>query len=368
MRPEREAVSMEREDLIETFEDAGLSPYQADAYVALLEMGSGLATEIADESGVPMPRIYDVLRGLEREGYIETYEQESLKARAHNPDEVLSDLQDRAERYLSAANEIEKRWEQPHIEDSNVSIVKRFDTVLQQARDEITSATDLVQVSVPLDNLDDLRPALRTARGAGASVKLSVFTEIDDDRTPSSDEVADICTEARYREIPSPFVVIVDRSITCFAPHAGSINEYGVLVNDPSHAYVFHWFFLTCLWDVWEAFYRSDDESVVDEYVDLRYAIRDLKPLFEAGREIRVRVSGLDTESRVRREIEGTLQDVVTSESLNWNLSTDVVPIAAYAGLAMFSVDTGDDVVDVGGWGATLEDMEAKRITVLEVE
>lgn len=359
---------MDRADLVDTFEDAGLSPYQADAYVALLEMGSGLATEIAEKSGVPMPRIYDVLRDLESEGYIEIYEQESLKARARNPEEALSDLQNRAEQYLSAANEIEKRWEQPDIEDSNVSIVNRFDTVLQQARDEIAAATDLVQVSVALDNLDDLRPALKSAWDAGAFVKLSVFTEIDDDRTPSSDEVSDICTEARYRELPAPFVVIVDRSITCFAPHAGSINEYGVLVNDPSHAYVFHWFFLTCLWDVWEPFYRSHDESVADEYVDLRYAIRDFKPLFEAGHEIRVRVRGLDTESRKHREIDGVIQDVVTSESLNWNPSTDVVPIAAYAGLAMFAVDTGDDVVDVGGWGATLEDVEARRITVLEVE
>ncbi|WP_435157485.1 helix-turn-helix domain-containing protein [Haladaptatus sp. DFWS20] len=42
-------------------EDAGFSPYQADAYTTLLELGSAPASEIASTSGVPQPRIYDVL-------------------------------------------------------------------------------------------------------------------------------------------------------------------------------------------------------------------------------------------------------------------------------------------------------------------
>ena len=41
-----------------TLEDAGLSPYQAEAYVTLLDLGAASATTVAEASGVPDPRIY----------------------------------------------------------------------------------------------------------------------------------------------------------------------------------------------------------------------------------------------------------------------------------------------------------------------
>ena len=62
-----------RSELISALRDAGLSPYQADAYVTILEVGAAPVTDIAEASGVPDPRIYDVLRDLEAEGYIELY-------------------------------------------------------------------------------------------------------------------------------------------------------------------------------------------------------------------------------------------------------------------------------------------------------
>lgn len=52
---------MDTDELYAVLEEAGLSPYQADAYAALLELGSASASEIATTSGVPQPRIYDVL-------------------------------------------------------------------------------------------------------------------------------------------------------------------------------------------------------------------------------------------------------------------------------------------------------------------
>ncbi|MFW5950269.1 MAG: TrmB family transcriptional regulator, partial [archaeon] len=75
-------MTSERDDsrLIETLEKVGLSPYQSKAYVTVLKLGSATATTIAEKSGVPESRIYDVLRDLEDEGFIEVYEQDSLRA------------------------------------------------------------------------------------------------------------------------------------------------------------------------------------------------------------------------------------------------------------------------------------------------
>jgi len=83
---------METEQFVTVLEEAGLSPYEATVYVTLLDLGTASATAIADESGVPGPRIYDILRSLADRGYVETYQQGTLQARAHDPTDVIGDL------------------------------------------------------------------------------------------------------------------------------------------------------------------------------------------------------------------------------------------------------------------------------------
>jgi len=353
--------ALKRAELIEVLRDAGLSPYQADAYVTTLEFGTAPVTDIAEVSGVPDPRIYDVLRDLDDEGYIELYEQESLHARAYSFEEVTDDLEARASRFRAAAEEIERRWEQPAMQETSVSVVGQFETVIRNAAKWIRAADDKVQVSLGADQYDRLRPALSDAAAAGVDVYLSVRA---DEEFFETVDVAAVCTEARDRRIPSPFVAVVDRARTCFAPHEGSTNEYGVLVDDWTHTYVFHWFFLTTQWGVWEPFYVADDDVPTD-YVDIRYCVRDVAPLLEEGATVRVRVSGIDLESDAERTIEGRVTDLLLSKT-----ATEAVPrhITSYGGQVGMAVETDDGPVAVGGWGAMVEEMEAHCVSVLAVE
>ncbi len=354
----------EQADLVSALEDAGFSPYQADAYVTLLEFGAAPATEIAEASGVPDPRIYDVLRDLEDDGCIETYEQDLLYARAVDPDEVLENLRTRASRFSDAAEEIERRWEKTPMEVSVVSLVKRFETVRNYAAEAIRNARGQVQVSLSTAQYERLRPALREAKGNGANVHLSLHTgEAGVDSLPDREDVAAVCTEARTRDKPAPFVVIVDRTESCFAPNRGSANEYGVLVDDRTHTYVLHWFFLTVLWDPWEVYHTTADDGPPTDYLDIRYCVRDIAPLLEAGATVDILIEGVDTGTGSDRRIEGTVREVIA----NGHGGTDV-PIAEYSGQIGLVVETGDGPVEIGGWGAMVEEIEAHRITVLSVE
>ena len=352
---------MNRQELISALRDAGLSPYQADAYVTILELGAAPVTDIADASGVPDPRIYDVLRDLEGEGYIELYEQESLQARAYGLEEVTGDLRTRASRFEEAAEEIQRRWEQPSLAETSASIVKQFDTVVKNAAEWIRGADARVELSLDAGHFDRLRPALREATEVGAAVYLSVFSE--DDRFFERRNVGSVCAEARRRRIPSPFVAIVDRTRASFAPHRGSTNEYGVLVDDRTHSYVFHWFFLTTQWDPWEPFYEADDGELPTEYVDIRYCIRDVSPLLADGATVRVRVTGTDLETGAERTVEGVVSDLLVTDGV----STDSAPVVEYGGQAGLVVETNDCPVEVGGWGAMVEELEAHSITLLSV-
>jgi len=351
-----------RPNLVSALRDAGLSPYQAEAYVTILDLGAAPVTDIADESGVPDPRIYDVLRDLEGEGYVELYEQESLQARAYSLEEVTEDLRTRASRFSEAAEEIQRRWERPSMAETSVSIVKQFDTAVRRAEEWIRAADGHVEVSLSPDHFERLRPALRAATAAGVEVYLSVYA--DGESFVESDTVEGLCTEARRRRIPSPFVAVVDRAKSCFAPHRGSANEYGVLVDDRTHTYVFHWFFLTTQWDVWAPFYEADDEALPTEYVDIRYCIRDVAPLLAEGETVRVRVTGTDLETGTERTVEGTVSDLLVTDGPRPN---DGRSAMAYGGQAGMVVETDEETLTVGGWGAMVEELEAHVVTLLSV-
>ncbi|MFP8956348.1 TrmB family transcriptional regulator [Natrialbaceae archaeon A-CW3] len=355
---------MDADELVATLEDAGLSPYQADAFVTLLGLGSASATDIAQASSVPDPRIYDVLRGLEEQGYIETYEQDSLHARAHDPADVLADLRSRANRFETAAEEIEDRWSRPDIEDHKISIVKRLDTVLAQADELFRNAENQIQVGLTPDQFADLSDSLATACENGVDVKVCLFPAIGIEmEIPSSDALARACTEARHRTVPSPFVALIDRSWTCFSPHAKSTNEYGVIVNDRTLAYIFHWYFLTCLWEVHETIYSGRTDDLPITYYDLRECLRDIIPLIEEGAAIEATVYGFETDTGLEVTHSGTITDVTYA-----GVATEEphsAPLAQLAGEASFTLDDErNDVVTVGGWGAMIEDVEATRVTI----
>ncbi|WP_318569709.1 TrmB family transcriptional regulator [Salinigranum marinum] len=355
---------MNTAELRAALEEAGLSQYQAEAYNTLLQLGAASATEIADACAVPTARIYDVLRDLESKGYIETYEQDSLHARARNPDEVLDDLRERATLLTDAAEEIEERWEEPAVDTHKVSIVKRFDTVFDRAAALISEAQNEVQLAVTPSQFEELRPALRRAYDNGAIIKLSLHTDEESRTIPNGASFDGIVTEVRHRTLPTPFVALVDRTDTCFAPHAHSLNQYGVLVNDYTLTYVFHWYFLTCLWEVWDTVYSSRSASLPLDYADIRHCVREIEPLLSDGGRVRVAVEGFDTETGKSISFVGDVTDVQYSGGTS---SNGAPALSQLAGQVSLSVISGGRVYRVGGWGAVLEDVEATRITVREV-
>ncbi|GAB7021129.1 TrmB family transcriptional regulator [Halostagnicola bangensis] len=357
---------MNGDTLANTLEDAGLSPYQADAFVTLLERGSASATDIAKASSVPDARIYDVLRDLEEDGYIETYEQDSLHARAHDPSEVLSDLRSRADQFDTAADEIEERWSRPDLEDHKVSIVKRLDTVLAQTDELIRSAEDQVKVALTIGQFDELSDALEEAYQRGVNVKVCLSTMDEGVSLPSDDVFETTCTEARYRKLPSPFVALIDRSWACFSPHGRTADQYSIIVNDLTYAYVFHWYFLTGLWEFHESVYSEQHDGEPITYVDMRQCVRDIDPLLAEGTHIEATVHGFETDTGRELTLDGTITDATYA---GINASDDQEsPVSRLAGKVSISLETDQGTYTVGGWSALLEDIEATRITIEPLE
>lgn len=365
-------VAVTPEELREILQRTRLSQYQADAYVTLVELGTGSAVEIANACDVPQARIYDVLRDLEGMGYVETYERGSLHARAHQPDQVIEDLQKQAESAVAAAEEIERRWEHPSIENHRVSVVNRFETVRERARENIQDAERQLLLGATTDQFLDLADDLADAVDRGVIVKVSLHPESPRgsiDIESVRHRFDDAAVEVRERSIPGPFVLLADRIGVCFAPEVvfHPSNEYGMLINDYSLGQVFKWYFETSLWEAWDEVYsaKSDDPPIT--FTNIRDCIRDVEPLYDAGHDVVIHVHGRATTTGKNVEITGTVSGLVHAGQQMPDGGPESA-LTMFAERATIRLDTDDGEVSIGGWGAVLEDVEAEQLVIEAID
>jgi sugar-specific transcriptional regulator TrmB len=355
---------MERDELTATLEEAGLSPYQAEAYVTLLSAGSVSAGDLAEMSGVPRPRIYDVLRDLEAAGYVTTYEQDRLYAQAVDPAD-LEPLRERLTRLESALDEIEERYRTPATRESDLTLVTQFDTVFRQATRDVEVAERHVQAVLSLDQYHVLEETLAAAYERGVYVQVSLYAP-DDDALPDAEAFEGVCTEVRRLSFPKPFLVLTDRQRVSFSPKGRSMDEYGVLVDDRATAFVFHWFFLTSCWEVYDPIHADPRGTPPFAFVEITDAVRYLENLVHDGATVHVRVEGYSVRTGRHRTVSGTVVDVdYVGHQGDGVDAPSLVQLAAQATLV---VETEDGTLTVGGEGALAEDVSADRIVVERID
>ncbi|MBX0325147.1 TrmB family transcriptional regulator [Halomicroarcula sp. F13] len=351
---------MDTETLRTTLEDIGLTQYEADAYVTVLEVGSASATEIADASDVPQARIYDVLRNLEGSGYVETYEKGSLHARARDPEEVIEQLDAYADTVTEAGSELRERWEKPTVENHQVSIIRPVSTIYDRAAEQIDDAENEIEVALTPAQFREFRESLAAAVGRGVVVKatLSGVEELPDLDFDGA------VTEVRHRRLPTPFLLLADRMSVSFTPEETlhPRQEYGLLVNDYSLSRMFDWYFQTAFWEPWPQVFDAREDTLPRTFTNIRECIRDIRPLIDEGCEVVMTVHGQVRGEGVERQFTGRVDDIT------YTAGEDGPALATFTDEATVTLETPDETYTVGGWGAMLEDIEARRFVVETVD
>lgn len=356
---------MDPSELQTVLEEAGLSPYQASAYATLLELGSASVSEIATASDVPQPRIYDVLRGLEDDGYVTTFDQDRLYAQPNDPEEALSGLRGAIERYETAIVEIESRYQAPEVDEGRLSLVRRFRTVFEHAREVIGTANDHIQLAATPDHFRKLHPELHAAHERGVHVHLSLHVPPNEDLPLDRSDFEGVCTEVRRRDLRGPFLLLSDRQRACYAAQSNPANECGVLVDDFTTAYVFHWYFLTRLWEVYEKIYDERSEHPPHSYVEITECIRALEPLLNDGALVTGRIEGEFVHTGRECDLSGRFVDVEYTGSRTDGTPASLLQLAAEARLRF---ETDDDSLIVGGRGAHIEDIAVTRFVIQQID
>ena len=183
------------ERLVDTIkEHFDLNSYEAKVWIALLGRGITSAGELAELTGVPRSRTYDILESLERKGLVIMRLGKPIKYISLNPVEVIDKLKKRVDFELSERlKRIDEVKENPiwkdvvalyekgikKVDPTQVSgairgrhhLHDRFEELFSEAEEEIIIATSGVEMNRIIEYH---YPALRAAKERGVKVLVAV--------------------------------------------------------------------------------------------------------------------------------------------------------------------------------------------------
>ncbi|ELY82202.1 HTH-type sugar sensing transcriptional regulator TrmB [Natrinema pallidum] len=343
---------MAPDELRSTVERVGdrfnLGEYEIDAYLTVLEQGQLTASEIADRTEIPQPRVYDTVRSLSDRGLVELRESRPMKVVAIDPGEAFDDVQTSFEQMIS---ELEARYTAPARDTEAVSLVKSRSTILRYLEEVIDAAEYELSLSLTPDLLTRFEAELRTAIEAGVSVDL-IVTPASEAPDPAEFEYGAVASTARARRgITTPVVAVADGNYSVYATQDALRDDqdrYGVIFNRSALGFLISGFFGTVLWTTAERVLGEDgtDRTYPRKYASIRRCVKDL---IEEGGEFYATVEGRDVEVGGQRIVRGRVRDI------SFEVSEEV---------ASLTIETDDGDVSVGGRVAALEDVEAHEIHI----
>ncbi|WP_380677211.1 HTH-type sugar sensing transcriptional regulator TrmB [Salinigranum sp. GCM10025319] len=337
------------DDLRTTMERVGdrfnLGEYEIEAYLAVLEHGQLTASEIADRTDIPQPRVYDTVRSLSDRGLVELRESRPMKIVAVNPEDAFGSIQTSLTELVS---ELEARYTAPARDTEAVTLVKSRSTILRYIEEIIETAEYELVLSLTPDLLRRFRDDLAAQIDSGVSIDLLV-TPASRAPSPGEFDYLDVATVARARRgITTPVLAVADGDYSIYATQDALRDDrdrYGVIFNRSALGFLVSGFFGTVLWTTAETLATDGKKRPFPRrYASIRRAVKDIRELegpFYAS------VSGRDVETGESIIVEGRVETYTFEDSEE---------------VASFVVETEEGPVDVGGLVAALESVEAQEI------
>jgi len=321
--------------------------YEAEAYLVVLRHGELTASEIADRTEIPQPRVYDTVRSLADNGLVELRESRPMKVLALDPraafDDVRTALDDLVE-------ELEHEFTAPARDSEAVALVKSRSTILRYLEEVIDAADYELVLSLTPDLLARFEETLvaKQAEGVSTDLLLSPAVDVPD---PEEYDYTDVATRTRARRgVTTPIVAVADGVHSVYATQEALRNDrdrYGVIFNRSELGFLVSGFLNTVVWTSATTLAEGrDDRPFPRRYATMRRCVADLEGSDET---FSATIRGRDVESGTTRVIEGPVVDV----SVGTNRET-----------AALTVEIDGERVDVGGQVAALEDMEAYEIRI----
>ena len=328
-------------------EQFDLGEYETAAYLAVLEYGRLTASEIADETEIPQPRVYDTVRSLDDSGLVELHDTRPMAVVAVDPSEAFDGVRTTVDDLVTG---LEQRYTAPARTSEAVSLVSSRQTIVRYFDEVISSAEYELLVSLTPDLLARFEDDLADRADADVTIELllSPAAEVPDATAYDYGRVATV-TRTR-RGVTTPLVAVADGGYSVYTGRRAlrsETDQYAVVFNRSELGFLVSGFLNTVVWPSSTTVYeRPRGGSYPRRYATIRRCVRELSGV---SGPFYATVDGRDIESGEFCTVAGEIVDTAVGTS---------------GETAAITLETDDETVDIGGQAAALEDIEAYELLV----
>jgi len=199
-----------------TLEDIGLTKYEIEVYLTLVNSGSLTAIELSKKSGVPYSRIYEVAERLEKKGWVKSDRGRPNRYMPRPPLEAMRNLKLQMQKELEENEEQIVSELQPLYEKSGESerpdiwIIHGEENLLEKIREMVEKTKKNILIAFPKitdENIDTLQQILDKLRGKDVETKF-MTSDVDD---TILDKLFKYSREIRTRDVLYGGGIIIDK-------------------------------------------------------------------------------------------------------------------------------------------------------------
>lgn len=248
-------------ELTNALKDLGLTEYEAKIYITLIRLSSGNVSEIARESDVPRPKIYETLNELEKKDLVEIQYGKPKRYRPTLPEVAIEKL---AQKYREAKNKAIKglktleKIETGRPEEiiwtlrGGEQIINRIQAMLSKAKSEIIMGIPIEDLPLFIDHISDLcSQGIRIRLTFGkddlprlTSLPLDPNLEVGIIPITLPDENALPFTHpGRHIIPPGSRIVVIDENEILFTFPSVQESEFGIWAKSPGLVSIFKFFY-----------------------------------------------------------------------------------------------------------------------------
>jgi sugar-specific transcriptional regulator TrmB len=163
--------------IAERLTQLGFSQYEARTYVGLLMSQGATGYSVANDTGVPQPKVYETLRRLVQRGAAVLTSERPARYSAVPPQVLLSALEKEFGAKVKAARDSLESLPGRPVSDGRVALSRldNFDTATERAIDALSRARSRVYLSGRTEELKGLAGAVDEAAGRGVQFVIVHF-------------------------------------------------------------------------------------------------------------------------------------------------------------------------------------------------
>jgi len=189
------------EEAKRTLHELGLTEYETQAYLTLIEGGAMTAGHISEAAEIPYSKIYETLNSLEKKGWIEIERGRPSKYYPKSPTEALEAAKLRFESTMKAweqtvLEELQPLYERREIrEKPDIWIIRGELNILVKLREMLNTVKRELMVAIPIlpeTLVETIYPMLIHLRDMGVKILFMVSQNVDKKNIERISDVAEI--------------------------------------------------------------------------------------------------------------------------------------------------------------------------------